>query len=61
MARFELCFNTSTIRPASIVDKIRAAGKTAVVVAVDLPGGLGGGYGCAARPAGVAGAGAFSG
>ena len=27
MARFELCFNTSTIRPASIIEKIRAAGE----------------------------------
>lgn len=27
MARFELCFNTSTIRPASILEKIRAAGE----------------------------------
>tara|TARA_B100001123_G_scaffold433223_1_gene557537 strand:- start:247 stop:1059 length:813 start_codon:yes stop_codon:yes gene_type:complete len=26
MARFKLCFNTSTIRPTSIQDKIRAAG-----------------------------------
>ncbi|MDP6780096.1 MAG: sugar phosphate isomerase/epimerase family protein [Candidatus Latescibacteria bacterium] len=27
MARFTLCFNTSTIRPAALMDKIRAAGE----------------------------------
>ncbi len=27
MARFKLCFNTSTIRPAPLMDKIRAAGE----------------------------------